>query len=176
MRVGIAGFGKEIPFSADLRKAVKREFEAEVDLLRALPVDGNALDGKRGQYDAEQLLRGIEARWLSHWEELGKCVKVLGVSEADLFVPGMNYVFGLASLGGRSGVVSTARLRTEFYGERKSEARLKERLVKEVLHEFGHLFGLKHCEDGKCVMSFSNSVAEVDEKEGRLCAKCRERI
>ena len=42
--------------------------------------------------------------------------KLLAVTDRDLFVPVLTFVFGQAQLGGRAAVVSLARLRQEFYG------------------------------------------------------------
>ena len=42
--------------------------------------------------------------------------KLLAVTERDLFVPVLTFVFGQAQLGGRVAVISLARLRQEFYG------------------------------------------------------------
>ncbi len=47
-----------------------------------------------------------------------------------------------------------------------------ERVKKELLHELGHTFGLGHCQDKGCIMSFSNSVLEVDLKGLGFCSKC----
>jgi len=96
---------------------------------------------------------------------------VLGLSEADGFIPGFNYVFGLADPGRGVGVVFTARLRQGVGREKYIE-----RVVKEALHELGHLLGLGHCENRECVMSYSNSLAEVDAKSGRFCRKCELRL
>ena len=42
--------------------------------------------------------------------------RLLGVTERDLFVPVLSFVYGQAQLGGRVAVVSLARLRPEFHG------------------------------------------------------------
>jgi len=169
MAVGLVGLGSEVPFARELASAVKKEFKVEAKVLGVVPLDGKALEPSRGQYDAERLLKGLGGEWLSNWGEWGKFGKVLGVASVDLFVPGMTFVFGLSVLGGRSGVVSTARLKGD-------KGKLRLRLVKEVLHEIGHLFGLRHCENEKCVMWFSDSIAEVDKKKAGLCAECRKKL
>lgn len=49
---------------------------------------------------------------------------------------------------------------------------LKDRLVKEALHELGHTYGLDHCARSSCPMSESHSVLEVDQKQKEFCSRC----
>jgi archaemetzincin len=56
------------------------------------------------------------------------------------------------------------------------ESLLRERLVKEVLHELGHAFGLTHCAESKCVMSLATHIGLVDSKEQRYCGHCGEHL
>lgn len=69
-----------------------------------------------------------------------------------------------------------ARLRQEFYGLPSDPGLFRERAKKEAVHELGHVFGLLHCPDQRCVMHFSNSIAETDLKGWRLCGRCREML
>ncbi len=110
----------------------------------------------RGQYSAEVLLWTLSKRHAD---------RVLGVTSEDIYAEPMNFVFGLAELGGRAAVVSTFRLRC---GEHE---RFRSRLLKEALHELGHTLGMRHCLSRACVMSFSNSIAEVDEKAAEFCSR-----
>ena len=100
--------------------------------------------------------------------------KVLGVTDQDLFIPILTYVFGEAQLGGRVAVVSTARLTEDvaLAGPRLFE----DRLVKEAIHELGHVFGLTHCATPVCVMGRSGGVRDVDSKRADLCEDCLERL
>jgi archaemetzincin len=97
----------------------------------------------------------------------------LGITEHDLFVPILTFVFGEAQLAGTRALVSTHRLREEFYGDPADEGKLRERLLKEALHELGHNFGLRHCDDWRCVMSSSHGVETLDLKAPAYCPRCR---
>jgi len=98
--------------------------------------------------------------------------KILGVVPVDLFIPVLTFVFGQAQLDGPGAVMSTYRLRTEFYGMPGDEGLLVERAIKECVHELGHTFGLVHCEYYDCVMHTSSTVDEVDIKGAAFCGHC----
>jgi archaemetzincin len=98
--------------------------------------------------------------------------KILGVVAVDLFIPVLTFVFGQAQLDGPGAIVSTYRLRSEFYGLPTDEGVLVERAIKECIHELGHAFGLVHCGVYDCVMHASTNVDEVDLKRSAFCGRC----
>ncbi|GAB4318628.1 MAG: hypothetical protein Kow0069_21850 [Promethearchaeota archaeon] len=51
-----------------------------------------------------------------------------------------------------------------------------QRVVKEALHELGHLVihSIKHCSNPKCVMSWARDVDEVDSRQVGFCPACRD--
>ena len=122
-----------------------------------------ALDGVRGQYRAAAFLPLLKRRF-------PEARRVVGVTPVDLFEPGLNFVFGLAEKPGRAAVVSVARL------VHPDGRRFLARVMKETNHELGHTFGLGHCPEPGCVMRFSNSLAEVDEKGRFFCPRCRQKL
>jgi archaemetzincin len=97
---------------------------------------------------------------------------VVGVTGLDLFVPVFTFVFGEAQVAGPAAIISTHRLREEFYGLPPDPARLLERLMKELLHELGHTQGLRHCGDWRCVMSSAHTVERIDVRQAAFCPDC----
>lgn len=138
--------------------------------LTAVPLPEAAYDAKRGQYQSAEIMREV-----ANHAPPDAC-RVLGVTEADLAIPTLTFLFGQAQLDGTVAVVSLARLRQEFYGLPADETLLRERVDKEVLHELGHTFGLTHCHDPKCAMSLSTHVGFVDGKDESYCMNCGIRL
>lgn len=100
----------------------------------------------------------------------------LGITNVDLFVPDLNFVFGEASSRCGVAVFSIARLDPCFYGEHANSEKLTRRAIAEAVHELGHVFGLGHCDRSDCVMWFSNTLEETDRKGLEFCQHCAERI
>jgi archaemetzincin len=100
-------------------------------------------------------------------------VRVLAITEKDLFIPMLSFVFGQAQLQGQMAIVSLARLRQEFYELPANRALFLARALKETVHELGHTFGLTHCLDRKCPMSLSTSIQQVDGKTDEFCESCK---
>jgi archaemetzincin len=152
-----------------LAAALARTFRAPCR-IRPEPLDIAATwDAARGQYHSTAILRLMERSW---GLPSGPDARVLGVTVGDLYVPVLTFVFGEAQVEGNCATVSTARLREEFYGLPADEALLRERLLKESVHELGHTFGLRHCADWRCVMSSSYGVERLDIKTPQFCPAC----
>ena len=98
---------------------------------------------------------------------------LVGVTDVDLYIPILSFVFGEAQLGGHIAVVSYHRLQQQFYGLPRDDSLLRERLVKEAIHEAGHTRGLTHCDDYDCVMASSHAVEWLDLKGAGFCSDCR---
>jgi archaemetzincin len=137
-----------------------------VELVEALRGAETAYDPSRDQYSSRRLLE------LLHNLRPATVERVVGIAPFDLFVPVLTFVFGEAQLNGRAAIVSTLRLNNRFYGLPPDPGLLHERLVKEVVHELGHTYGLRHCSAPRCVMSRSTYVEEIDLKGDRYCVEC----
>jgi len=125
-----------------------------------------AFNPLRRQYHSSEILKKILLK------PAGRTWKVLGVTEMDLYIPVLTFVFGEAQLADGGAVVSAHRLRQEFYGLPHDPELLHDRLLKESLHELGHTYGLRHCPDYTCVMSSSNGVERIDLKQADFCPSC----
>ncbi len=103
-------------------------------------------------------------------------LKIIGVTELDLFIPIFTFLFGEAQLKGIGALVSMHRLHNQFYGIPDDEELLKTRLLKESVHELGHTFGLIHCFTLRCVMNTSTYVEDIDQKSVHFCKSCEREI
>ena len=102
--------------------------------------------------------------------------RVLAVTSLDLYIPILTFVFGEAQLNGACAVVSTHRLRQEFYGLPPDPELMLQRALKEAMHELGHTLALSHCDDYRCVMAPSHAVEWIDLKGSSLCTTCRAHV
>lgn len=125
-----------------------------------------AFESHRGQYNSTLLLSQLLGVSGPRFE------RVLAVTNVDLFIPVLTYVFGEAQLGGPASIVSVYRLQNEAYGMPPDPDRLIERLTREAIHELGHTFGLVHCFYQTCVMRSSTYLEEIDLKSDRFCLDC----
>ncbi|MGD9518860.1 MAG: hypothetical protein AB7W28_05025 [Armatimonadota bacterium] len=143
-------------------QALSLELRAESVLGPAPAIPESAYSVRRRQYHAGRLLRGLTST-------LGADCS-LALVTVDLFVKGLNFVFGVAQ--GTRCVVSTVRLLPEVHTVGSSSLFWR-RVSVEAVHEVSHTRGLSHCLDPQCVMHYSNSVADTDRKGAGLCVRCK---
>jgi len=153
----------------DLRAGLERIFGGRVEILPAESPPAQAFNASRQQYSSTEILAALARRAPPE-------ARLLAVIHSDLYIPVLTFVFGEAQLEGVCAVVSTWRLRQDFYGLPADAALLGARLLKEAVHELGHTFGLLHCDDYQCVMASSHAVEWVDLKGSTFCAGCRARL
>ena len=152
----------------ELRDRVGGIFHCPVEVKAGFSDLAQAYNLERNQYFSSKLLASLE--------KSGGDERVVGIADVDLYVPRLNFVFGEADIASGTAIVSLCRLRQEYYGVAPDEALFLERVTKEIVHELGHTFGLGHCPNSKCVMHFSNSLADTDLKGASFCSSCRPKI
>lgn len=130
-----------------------------IDIAPLKPVPDSSYNARRDQYRAEQFLDSVRNN---------RADKVLGITNDDLYVESLNFVFGLAERPGKAAVISIHRLR-----EGADEQTFRDRVIKEAVHELGHTMGLGHCDNPRCVMHFSNSLQDTDHKGKSFCPRCQ---
>jgi archaemetzincin len=145
-------------------------FGLPVERHAGLPEPARAYDRTRKQYSAPMILKALQ-EVAAHSKG-----RTLGVTDEDLFIPMLSFVYGQAQVNGHLALLSTARLRQEFYGLPPNPELAYSRGVKEAIHEIGHTFGLTHCSDPGCPMSLSNTIVQVDRKRDALCPSCMDWI
>ena len=143
-------------------------FGPRVRVGESVPLRSAWYDEARGQVQADAILDALVSRrrddlWL------------LGIVDADIFVPGLSFIFGQATVGGCCALISLARLRGAFHGEEEDPERFHRRVLIEAVHELGHVAGLAHCPDAECVMHFSETIEDTDRKGPDFCARCTAR-
>mmetsp|Transcript_39644 Transcript_39644/g.51954 ORF Transcript_39644/g.51954 Transcript_39644/m.51954 type:complete len:364 (+) Transcript_39644:43-1134(+) len=101
---------------------------------------------------------------------------ILAVTNTDLYPrEEWNFVFGLASPSNQCGVFSFCRHAEMKPGTPAEVAQVKwiQRSCSTMVHEIGHMFGLKHCIYYECTMNGTNGSFESGRvKKKTLCPVC----
>ncbi|MCK4473544.1 MAG: archaemetzincin family Zn-dependent metalloprotease [Anaerolineae bacterium] len=162
------------PVRADLLSGLTQPLTVTFGLpcrsVASIPIPPAAYDRRRAQYLGPLILSALARLDIPHAE------RVLGIIDADCYTPGLNFIFGQASIHGRDCFIALPRLRQSFYGLPEDKPLFRQRVLKEAVHELGHTYGLNHCPDSQCVMHFSNRLHDTDVKGAEFCSRCRTQI
>ncbi len=140
-------------------------YDTPTRILPTVPLPIKAYSPERGQYDARIVLEELKS-YVPH-----NAVGLVVITEQDLFIPSVNYVFGLGSFQHRVAAVSAFRFGDDkrINGERKTVLR---RTLTAAVHEFGHVISMRHCTAFRCIMNGTNSLEEADQHPLHLCPVC----
>jgi len=155
-----------VQFLNNLAAELAKRFSCRISIIN-LPIEIDGfLSKERGQYFSTQII----AEAIKMTGEING--KVILVTDVDIYVPVLTFIFGEAQLNGKHSIISVCRLHEEFYSGETNNSILLERTIKELLHELGHNYGLVHCLNWDCVMHSSPGIEEVDIKGTTFCRSC----
>ena len=156
-------------FDSDLLELISRDvqriFGYRAAIKSLLQDVGFALDAVRDQHHSTLILEKLAGL------APARVIKVLAITRVDLFIPILTHVYGEAQIGGRACIISTHRLNEGL--AMSVHDSFNQRVVKEAIHELGHTFNLRHCQDHSCIMHYCRSIKDVDRKTDHLCRYCR---
>lgn len=150
-------------------------YQAPIAVLPAISlanIDNTAkrLGEKEHELDATYLTNTILPQYLPQ-----QAMGVIGITAHNLYPNrALPYVFGQASASKKTAVVSLYQL-GKLMGT-QAKRRVKNRALKLVSHEIGHVFGFAHCIAFSCVMNGSNHLEELDTKPHWLCPDCLSKL
>jgi archaemetzincin len=154
----------------ELRHAIPRYLPVSCEILPDCLDPAPSYHAERQQFHSSELLQRMQTFVRPRdW-------RFLAVADVDLYIPILKYVFGEAQLAGPCAIVSVFRLRQEFYGLDPDNSLLRQRLIKESVHELGHTLDLRHCQDYRCVMASSHAVEWIDLRESSFCPSCHSQL
>ncbi|MFX1379419.1 MAG: archaemetzincin family Zn-dependent metalloprotease [Promethearchaeota archaeon] len=165
----------------DLKSKIEltfKEFNIAVENPNnTVPLNNSEYNIQRRQYDASKMLYRIV-----NYTKNNPCFRILGIINNDIFTSSLNFVFGLAMSPQRHApghrlvaLISLKRLNESFYRRTDNNELFEVRVLKEAIHELGHTFNLGHC-NNYCIMRFSNSLSDTDEKPPSFCDSCLEQL
>ena len=141
---------------AAARQALVRTYNLRAIVVPNRPLPRETYYPPRQRYRAEHLVA-----WLAKGATTDK---VLGVTSRDISTTAHGRkdwgIAGLATLGGRSAIVSSFRS--------------KGMLGEVAIHEVGHTLGLPHCPNAGCTMQDANG--RIKRIGRRFCEACRRKI
>lgn len=149
-----------------ISRGIQRVYGFCVEQMPLLPDVEFALDPNREQYHSTPILDKLAT------VAPDGAIKVLAITTVDLFIPILTHVYGEAQMGGKTCIVSTFRLKEGLSPLSVKEA-YQVRVAKEAIHELGHTFKLRHCQDPTCIMHYCRSVRDVDRKSNQMCRYCK---
>jgi archaemetzincin len=152
------------------------EEHLQVQVIRepeVVPLPRSAYYPPRRRYRAERLTEFLTARYAALPPE----DRVIGLTAVDISTTKGEIVdwgiLGLGDQGGRAAVISSFRMRRRA---RNPEHAIW-RMWTTAVHEMGHVLGLPHCTEPRCIMRDAEGTMDtVDAGDGRMGAACMAEI
>ncbi len=142
-------------------------FSLPSDILQGMKLPKEAYKLTTNQYFSTVILQKLELLKASQREV------ILGILEEDLYNAGDAYVIGDSDRLAKCAVVSYNRIRMEFYGLPEDDKQIFKRMLKESARHLGKVLGLRSCRNPRCVMYYSDTMYDIDQKSEKLCDICR---
>jgi len=141
-------------------------FQIRTQVFPEQPIPHGAHNPRRRQYNCYPILEFLGTL------KADPAIKIMGVTEVDLFIPILTYVFGEAEMGGNATVISTYRPARGKDRQPIPSNLLFERVGKIAVHEMAHTFRLSHCKEDGCLMASFPVLSHIDQNPIRFCRYC----
>lgn len=164
--------GSELPAAqlAAVSEALTAFYRVRLKVADTAPLPKAAFYATRQRYRAERLLDYLAAM------SSPATKVVLGLTAVDISTTKGAIqdwgILGLATLDGRSAVLSSFRCKRGA----KNAAHVRARFAKTAVHELGHSFGLEHCTTPGCIMHDGEGSVLTTDGERDLCPETRARL
>ncbi len=150
--------------------AIQAFYAVRLQVLPPILLPRSAFYAPRQRYRAEKLLEFLVERADPEARvSLGLLAGDISTTKGPIFDWG---ILGLATLDGRSAVLSSFRCKRQA----KSPQHARVRFAKTAVHELGHSFGLEHCPIEGCLMHDGEGSVLTTDTEHDLCPATRQRL
>jgi archaemetzincin len=170
MKLLIVELEKHYPHLGRLKEGLQKSLKYEISSHNKLIApDITVFNQRKSKWNSEKIISVLRQQFSGTRDEN---FFILGLMPYDIYANSLNFVYGLGERNGNFAVISYFRLDQRFYNKERDDKLFQQRVLKESIHEIGHMMGLEHCKNKNCVMSFSPNILFVDRKTDKFCARC----